>query len=77
VKYGPQRLFFARSTNGAVTWTPPADVSLAPTGSNDAFPALVARGDGDVRIAWMDDRNGLDAGGNDPNARWNAYYRRT
>ena len=30
---------------------------------------------GDVRLAWMDDRNGFDAGGDDPNARWNVYYR--
>ena len=30
-----------------------------------------------VRIAWQDDRNGFDAGGNDPNARWNTYFRRS
>ena len=36
---------------------------------------IAARGDGDVRIAWMDDRNGFDTGGEDPNARWNVYYR--
>ena len=28
-----------------------------------------------MRIAWQDDRNGFDAGGDDPAARWNAYYR--
>jgi hypothetical protein len=75
VKFGPQRLFFARSTDGARTWSAALDVSLAPTGANNAFPGLVAAGNGDVRIAWMDDRNGFDAGGNDPNARWNTYYR--
>ncbi len=74
VKYGPQRLFFARSTDGA-HWSAALDVSRAPVGSNNAFPALVATGSGDVRIAWMDDRNGFDAGSNDPNARWNTYYR--
>jgi hypothetical protein len=52
-------------------------VSLAPVGSNNVFPALVSRGSGDVRIAWTDDRNGFDAGGDDPNARWNTYYRRS
>ena len=72
---GSQRLYFARSVDGAATWSTPVDVSLAPAGSNNLFPALVARGDGDVRIAWMDDRNGFDPGGDDPSARWNVYYR--
>jgi hypothetical protein len=74
-KYDVQRVYFARSTNGAASWSAPQDVSLAPTGSNNLFPALAARGRGDVRIAWMDDRNGFDTGNDDPNARWNVYYR--
>ena len=77
VKYGVQRMFFASSTDGAESWSDPVDVSLAPTGANNVFPALVAGGTGDVRIAWQDDRNGFDAGGNDPAARWNTYYRRS
>jgi hypothetical protein len=77
VKYGVQRMFFASSTDGAESWSDPVDVSLAPTGANNVFPALVAAGTGDVRIAWQDDRNGFDAGGNDPAARWNTYYRRS
>jgi hypothetical protein len=72
---GVQRLYFARSVDRAATWSPAAEVSLAPSGSNHLFPALAARGDGDVRIGWMDDRNGFDTGGEDPNARWNVYYR--
>jgi hypothetical protein len=72
---GKQRLYFASSTDGAATWSPRVDVSLAPTGSNNLFPALATRGDGDVRIAWMDDRNGFDPGGDDPSGRWNVYYR--
>jgi hypothetical protein len=72
---GIQRLYVARSVDRAATWSQAADVSLAPTGSNHLFPALAARGDGDVRIAWMDDRNGFDTGAEDPNARWNVYYR--
>ena len=47
----------------------------APVGANNLFPAIVARGTGDVRIAWQDDRNGFDAGGDDEGARWNTYYR--
>lgn len=75
VKYGVQRMYFARSVDGGATWSAPADVSRAPVGANNLFPALVARGDGDVRIAWQDDRNGFDPGGDDPAARWNTYYR--
>ncbi len=77
VKYAPTRLYFARSIDGGSSWSRPVDVSLAPQGANNLFPALVAAGDGDVRIAWMDDRNGFDPGGNDPAARWNTYYRRS
>jgi hypothetical protein len=73
--FGPNRMLFARSNDGAATWTAPRDVSLAPAGANNLFPALVARGTGDVRIAWQDDRNGFDAGGDDASARWNTYYR--
>jgi hypothetical protein len=75
VKYGVQRMFFALSTDGAATWSLRRDVSLAPVGSNHVFPAMAAQGNGDVRIAWMDDRNGFDSGNDDPNARWNVYYR--
>jgi hypothetical protein len=74
VRFGPQRMYFARSTDGE-TWSTAVDISPAPTGTNNVFPALVATGDGDVRVAWQDDRNGFDAGGDDPAARWNTYYR--
>ena len=72
---GLNRMLFARSDDGARTWVARKDVSLAPAGANNLFPAIAARGDGDVRIAWQDDRNGFDAGGDDPDARWNTYYR--
>src|SRR3954468_3704749 len=72
---GLARMYFARSTDGGATWSARVDVSRAPAGANNLFPALAARGDGDVRIAWMDDRNGFDTGADDPNARWNVYYR--
>lgn len=74
VKYGPHRMLFARSSDG-VSWSTSTDVSAAAAGVNHGFPALVAGAAGDVRIAWMDDRNGHDAGSGDPNARWNLYYR--
>src|SRR5207247_860445 len=75
VKNGVNRVLFARSDDGARTWVARTDVSLAPTGANNLFPAIAARGDGDVRIAWIDDRRGFDPGSDAPSARWNTYYR--
>jgi hypothetical protein len=74
-KFGLNRMYFRRSTDGGNSWSARQDVSAAPPGSNNLFPYIVARGNGEVRIAWQDDRNGFDAGGDDPNARWNTYYR--
>jgi len=76
-KYGRSRMYLRRSADGGRTWSARVDVSLAPAGANNLFPAIVARGNGDVRIAWQDDRAGFDAGGDDPGARWNTYYRRS
>lgn len=71
----PNELSFARSTDRGQTWSAAVDPSGAPSGTNHLFPAITAGAGGDVRIAWQDDRNGHDAGGHDPNARWNTYYR--
>jgi hypothetical protein len=73
-KFAVSRMNFARSDDRGVTWNR-QEVSLAPVGTNNLFPAIAARANGDVRIAWQDDRNGFDAGNDDPNARWNTYYR--
>ncbi|MGH2543299.1 MAG: hypothetical protein ACRDIB_10895 [Ardenticatenaceae bacterium] len=63
---GPQRIFFARSTDGGASWSDKVGVSVAPAGTGHAFPAIVAGSAGDVRISWMDAREeGL----------WNTYYR--
>jgi len=64
VDFGPERIYFSSSLDG-VNWAPKFDVSSAPTGVDHAFPAVVAGGPGDVRIAWMDQRN---------NPHWNVYY---
>lgn len=66
VSKGPERIYFARSTNGGATWSAKAQVSTAPAGAAHAFPAIAALNSGDVRIAWMDARGGT---------LWNTYYR--
>jgi hypothetical protein len=66
VAKGPERIYFARSSDGGATWSAKADVSAAAAGVPHAFPAIAARASGDVRIAWMDARN---------SNLWNVYYR--
>jgi len=63
---GPQRIYFSSSTNGGENWLPKVSVSYAESGVEHAFPAIVAANTGDVRIAWMDQRN---------SPFWNTYYR--
>ena len=65
VDFGPERIYFSSSLDGN-NWTPKLDVSAAPKGADHAFPAIIAGGAGDVRIAWMDQRTNPD---------WNVYYR--
>jgi hypothetical protein len=67
---GPERIYFAKSTNGGNTYSTKADISTAPAGTHHAFPAIAATGNGDVRISWMDAR--AATGGID---KWNVYYR--
>lgn len=64
----PNRIYFSKSTDAGGSWSPRVDVSTAPQGSAHAFPAIAARGSGDVRISWMDTRAGT---------LWNTYYRRS
>jgi hypothetical protein len=62
---GSQRIYFSSSTTAGASWAPRLDVSGAAKGVEHCFPAIVAGGAGDVRIAWMDARRSL----------WNTFYR--
>ena len=68
VNFGPERIYFSTSLDHGITWSPKADVSLAKNGLgiDHAFPSVAAGTAGDIRIAWMDQRNEPD---------WNVYYR--
>ena len=66
VDKGPERIYFAKSTDSGNTWSAKAEVSTAPAGTSHAFPSLTAGTAGDLRISWMDSRAG---------ALWNTYYR--
>lgn len=65
-KMGPQRIYFASSTDGGENWLPRVNISSAGQGIEHAFPAIAAGSAGDVRIAWMDSRN---------SSSWNTYYK--
>ncbi len=66
VSQGPERIYFASSSDAGADWSTKQDVSLAPAGVEHAFPAVAAASGGDVRISWMDTRaSGL----------WNVYER--
>jgi hypothetical protein len=60
-----ERIFFSSSSDG-INWTPKSDMSRASAGVDHAFPAIAAGKAGDVRIAWMDQRQ---------EPHWSVYYR--
>jgi hypothetical protein len=63
---GPERVYFSTSTDQGSTWTPRVNVSMSPDNVDHAFPSVAAGSAGDIRIAWMDQRN---------EPHWNLYYR--
>ena len=65
-RLGPQKVFFSASTDGGESWLPRMSLSIASVGIEHAFPAIVAGGAGDVRVAWMDSRH---------SPYWNTFYR--
>jgi len=73
VNGGPERIYFSSSTTAGVTWSARTGVSRAPQGVEHAFPAIVAAGPGDVRVAWMDART--SEAGHPERLLWNTFYR--
>lgn len=71
VRGGPQRIYFASSTNGGESWSEKVEVSNAPPRVEHCFPAITAGRAGDVRVAWMDTRMVDEQ--NRP--LWNTFYR--
>lgn len=70
---GPERIYFSSSTTAGASWSARANVSDAAQGVEHAFPAIVAGGSGDVRVAWMDTRASEPRR---PDHRlWNTFYR--
>jgi hypothetical protein len=65
-KAGPARLMMRMSPAGGVGWGPAHNVARGSHADHE-FPMIAATADGDVRIAWMDDRSG----------RWNSFYKRS
>jgi hypothetical protein len=64
--FAPERIYFSRSVDRGAAYSPRRDVSDAPPGIEHCFPALVTGATpSDVRIAWMDKRDGP----------WNVFYR--
>jgi len=66
---GPERMWFARSTDDGGSWSTAVEVSTAPTRAHHSFPAIAASEAGDVRLSWMDTRVERR------NRLWNTYYR--
>jgi len=62
---GPRRIWARSSTDGGLTWS--ERVRLSRAGANAGFPAATGRGDGRVRLWFMDQRTG----------KWNVWYRTT
>ncbi len=66
--FAPERIFFARSTNDGLSYSPRVNISDAPAGVEHCFPAIaVGQQAGDVRIGWMDKRAG----------QWNLFFRKS
>ena len=69
VPYGPQRIYATTSTDHGATWSAP--VMLSDTAEHASSPTIEARGNGDVRLVYMQTADGAAAD------RWNAWYRRS
>jgi hypothetical protein len=69
VPKGPQYIYTQRSTDGGKTWGHRQRISPAGKHIIATEPAAVGTGNGDFRVWWMDDRDGIK--------RWNTFYKRS
>ncbi|MEX0984051.1 MAG: sialidase family protein [Actinomycetota bacterium] len=54
--YGPQRVFVVTSTDGGRHWSDP--IRLSDPAQHSSSPMVEARGDGDIRLVWMQTTDG-------------------
>lgn len=66
---GAQYIYASRSDDGGATWSHAERISPGGRTIIATEPAAVGTGDGDIRVIWLDDRNGIE--------RWNAWYTRS
>jgi hypothetical protein len=69
VERGAQYIYASRSSDGGATWSHPKRISPGGRTIIATEPAAVGTGDGDIRVIWLDDRNGIQ--------RWNTWYTRS
>jgi hypothetical protein len=50
-------IFFIRSTNGGISWSPPLRINDDPTPNDQVLPWMDVRPNGQIDIAWYDRRN--------------------
>jgi len=62
VRTGRDRLYAVTSSDGGVTWTPPARVDHLPDSSEVPVtsPSVLLNADGEALVAWQDARNGRE-----------------
>jgi hypothetical protein len=64
---GAQLIWSRMSTDGGATWSDPIRISPGGPDLIATEPAVVATGTCDIRLIYMDDRNGIE--------RWNTWFR--
>jgi hypothetical protein len=69
IEGGAQYIYAARSVDGGATWAAPERISPGGREIIATEPAVVGTGDCDIRVIWLDSRNGMQ--------RWNTWFRQS